>query len=84
MNFASKFYANGAFVVIATLSAVRGNYVATFAAELTERLKTNTHGAARDFGTTFLTLKRELLASGNALGLTMIAYGDTAWEIDHE
>jgi hypothetical protein len=84
MNFASKFYANGAFVVIATLSAVRGRHVAKFAAELTERLKSNAPGTTRDFGTTFLALKRELLAAGNALGLTMIAYGDTAWEIEHE
>lgn len=84
MNFASKFYASGAFVVIATMSAVRGRHVAKFAAELTERLKSNASGTTCDFGTTFLALKRELLVSGNALGLTMIAYGDTAWEIEHE
>jgi hypothetical protein len=84
INFASLFYASGAFLVIATLAAVRGKHVATFAAELTERLKTNASGTKGDFGKTFLALKRDMLATGNALGLAMIAYGDTTWEIDHE
>lgn len=83
MNFASDFYARGALLVIATLSDVRGRHVARVAGDLAARLKARDSASPGDFGNTFLALKQELFAAGNALGLTMIAYGDTTWEMDN-
>lgn len=84
MNFASKFHAHGALLVISTVSEVRGCHVAGFAGDLAKRLKQTVGDGPTDFGQVFLSMKRELFASGNALGLTLIAYGDTAWELDHD
>lgn len=82
LNFTTKFYAKGASLVIATLSSVLGRHVAKTAGDLLESLAHNCKQEdVTDFGLTFLKLKRELLASGNPMGLTLVAYGDTHWWI---
>lgn len=82
MNFASKFYAKGALTVLATLSEVRGQYVSRFAEQLAAELLTpGPAGAGKDFASALMTMKRNMLASGNAVGLTLVTYGDINWEL---
>jgi hypothetical protein len=85
MNFASKFYAKGALTVLATLSEVRGRYVSRFAEELAAELLTPVPaGAGQDFASALMTMKRKMLANGNAMGLTLVTYGDVTWELRHD
>lgn len=84
MNFASEFYALGARMVLATQADVLGRHASVLAGELTSKIAAAKAPSPNDFASVLITIKREMFAKSNILGLALIAYGDTTWELDRD
>jgi len=85
MNFASEFYSYGARMVLATLSEVRGRHASPLLEDLFNELSEATdQDSTRDFPSVLSRMKRNMFKRGNIMGLTLISYGDAAWEITHD
>jgi hypothetical protein len=75
-SFVQKFRRHGAAVVVSTYATVLGRQVAPVTARLLKELSERmSHGDVR-MGDALLTIRRQLVAEGMPLGLSLTAYGD--------
>lgn len=84
MNFAGAFYAHGAMLVLASISAIHGSHASALAASLVEDIAAQQLMVPRDFGSILLSIKQRMFSQDNVLGLALVAYGDTTWELGNE
>jgi hypothetical protein len=75
-NFVSAARQLKASLVVGTLAPVSGHRAAQFVTQMLEALAAENNGS---FGSTFLKVRRRLLASGNGFALALVAYGDVDW-----
>ncbi|MGF6410082.1 hypothetical protein [Paraburkholderia sp. MM5482-R1] len=80
LNFVREFRFNGAAVTIGTLATIRGRQTVEFIRELLVELKA-VATEERTFDEVLLLVKRRMLAKGNPLVLSLVAYGDTGWKV---
>ena len=80
-NFVSLFKANGASLVLGTLSVIRGRHAVRFCQRLLSALKETSSHPGATFGEALLEVKRTMLAEGDPFVLTLAAYGDAGWRL---
>jgi hypothetical protein len=81
MSLPTVFRQEGAGVVLATLTVVRGRYAAPITGQVIDRLVKYAAGPRTPFGELMRNLRRDLLAQGYPAILSLIAYGDADWEL---
>jgi hypothetical protein len=79
-SFAAQFRRKGAAIVLATLTPVLGQHAAPVAQRLLDDLKQAAQ-EGKSFGDALLSLRRQELASGMAVVLCLVAYGDADWRL---
>jgi hypothetical protein len=77
LNFVRGFHLEGAPVVVGTLSVIH----ATQARLLAQRILDIGMGTARRLDETLLLVRRSLLAEGNGVAFTLMAYGHSSWQL---
>lgn len=80
INFVSRFKRKQAALVVGTLSTISGQRAARFLAGALPLFK-QAQGSGRTFGDVFLQVKRAALAEGDGFALSLVAYGDTSWQL---
>ena len=78
-TFVRGFQANGASLVLGTLSNIRGRHTVNFIRELLSELGGCCGQQEQTFGDVLLRVKRRLLAGGDPFALTLTAYGNAGW-----
>lgn len=81
-DFVNAFRRANASVVIATLSTVRGRHMAPVAGHAIAVLLDGSTGKRRSIGELVIALRAKVLAGGNPVGLTLVAYGDIDWQLN--
>jgi hypothetical protein len=79
-DFAARFRALGAAIVLNTLAPVLGRHVVPVAQMLVEEFE-SAGEAGSTFGTALLDVRRRGLAAGLPVVLSLVAYGDADWGI---
>ncbi|MCE3271555.1 MAG: hypothetical protein K0S57_1952 [Ramlibacter sp.] len=80
LNFVERFKRKQAALVVGTLSTISAQRAARFLALALPLFKAAT-GSGRTFGEVFLEVKRAALAQGDGFALSLVAYGDTGWQL---
>lgn len=80
-SFVGDFRNQGASIVVATLSIVRGRHATRFVKEFLGALSDRVGKPDAVFGDVLLDAKRKMLAAGDPFALTLVAYGDADWRL---
>lgn len=80
LNFVERFKRKQAALVVGTLSTISAQRATRFLSLALPLFKAAT-GSGRTFGEVFLEVKRAELAQGDGFALSLVAYGDTGWQL---
>jgi len=80
-GFVAQFRRKGAAIVVSTVSTVLGRHAASVAQELLALLQRQGQQKTSTFGEVMVRLRREALADGIPMVLSLFAYGDADWRI---
>ncbi|MBX9676690.1 MAG: hypothetical protein K2V71_08830 [Methylotenera sp.] len=80
LNFAREFKASGASIVIGTLATIHGKHASKFVSTFLGNLKLKNNNS-RPFDEILLDVKRDMLSKGDCLVLSLVAYGNSSWQI---
>jgi hypothetical protein len=80
-GFVAQFRRKGAAIVVSTVSTVLGRHVAPVAEEIVSILQRLSQEKTASFGEVMLQLRRQALADGIPMVLSLFAYGDADWRI---
>ncbi|VDO17021.1 unnamed protein product [Brugia timori] len=80
VNSISQFRKSGAAVTVGTVALITGRQTVSFVQRFLDALRTAA-SQQMTFDEAFLQVKREMLADGNPFVLSLVAYGDSGWEL---
>jgi hypothetical protein len=80
-GFVAQFRRKGASIVVSTVSTVLGRHAARVAQELLAILQRQSQQKTSTFGEVMVKLRRQALADGIPMVLSLFAYGDADWRI---
>lgn len=81
INFVAQFRLGGAAIIVSTGAPIRGRHAVPVTVELLEQLKEYSGKPAVSFGQVMRIVKRNMLAKGFPMVLTLMTYGDADWQI---